>query len=112
MRILTGLRAWTVQRATAVFMLGFLFWLAATLLIRPPQGYEQWRALVAQPAASAAFAIFFLALLFHAWVGLRDVVLDYVHRPAVRVAALGLVAGAFFAIGAWLALVLAALQLR
>jgi len=112
MRILTGLQAWTVQRASAVFMLGFLLWLAATLLIRPPEGYEEWRALVARPAESAAFAVFFLALLLHAWVGVRDVVLDYVHRAAVRIAVLGLVAGGLFAIGAWLALVLASLQLR
>lgn len=112
MRILTGLRAWTAQRATAVFMLGFLLWLAATLLARPPESYEQWRALVAQPLESAAFALFFLALLIHAWVGVRDVVLDYVHRAAVRIAVLGLVAGALLATGTWLALALAPLQLR
>jgi len=110
MRLLTGLRAWTVQRVTAVFMLGFLLWLAATLLVSPPESYERWRSLVAEPAASAAFAVFFLALLAHAWVGARDVVLDYIHRPGARVVVLALVLAALFLIGAWLGLALAALQ--
>jgi succinate dehydrogenase / fumarate reductase membrane anchor subunit len=112
MRLLTGSRAWTVQRATAVFMLGFLLWLAGTLLVSPPGGYEQWRAMVARPAASAGFAVFFAALLAHAWVGIRDVVLDYVHRPWARAVVLALVAAALFTIGAWLGLALAALHVN
>lgn len=112
MRLLTGLRAWTVQRATAVFMIGFALWLAATLLVSPPDGYGHWREMVARPATSAAFAVFFAALLAHTWVGVRDVVLDYVHSPTTRAAALALVAGALLALGAWLALALAALHIR
>jgi succinate dehydrogenase / fumarate reductase membrane anchor subunit len=110
MRLLTGLRAWTVQRASALFMLGFLSWLAGALLVSPPDGYEQWRAMVARPAASAGFAVFFAALLAHAWVGVRDVVLDYVHSPPARAVVLALVAAALFTLGAWLGLALAALH--
>ena len=110
MRLLTGLRAWTLQRATAVFMLGFLLWLAGALLVSPPDGYEQWRAMVARPAASAAFLAFFVAVLMHAWIGVRDVVLDYIHSPGARAIVLALVAAALFAIGIWLALALAALH--
>jgi succinate dehydrogenase / fumarate reductase membrane anchor subunit len=110
MRLLTGLRAWTVQRASALFMLGFLLWLAGALLVSPPDHYEDWRAMVARPAASAGFSVFFAALLAHAWVGIRDVVLDYVHRPEARAVVLALVAAALFTIGAWLGLALAALH--
>lgn len=110
MRLLSGLRAWTVQRASALYMLGFLAWLAAALLAAPPEGYVQWRAMVARPAASAAFAVFFAALLAHAWVGMRDVVLDYVHGTALRATVLALAAGALLAAGAWVALALAALH--
>ena len=110
MRLLTGLRAWTVQRVTAVFMLGFLLWLAGALLVSPPHGYEHWRAMVARPLTSAGFAVFFAALLGHAWVGVRDVVLDYVHRPAARAVVLALAAATLVTIGAWLGLALAALQ--
>jgi succinate dehydrogenase / fumarate reductase membrane anchor subunit len=110
MRRLTGLRAWTVQRATAVFMLGFLLWLTGALLVSPPDGYEAWRAMVARPAASAGFAVFFAALLAHGWVGIRDVVLDYIHGARARAAALAFVAAGLFTIGAWLGLALAALR--
>ncbi|MGH8681311.1 MAG: succinate dehydrogenase, hydrophobic membrane anchor protein [Burkholderiales bacterium] len=110
MRLLTGLSAWTAQRASAVFMLGFLLWLAGALLVSPPDGYEQWRAIVARPAASAGFSVFFAAVLVHAWVGVRDVVLDYVHHPRARAAVLAVVAAALFTIGVWLGLALAALH--
>ena len=110
MRLLTGLRAWTVQRATAVFMLGFVLWLASALLVSPPDSYEHWRAMVAQPAVTTGFSVFFAALLVHAWVGVRDVILDYVHPLGARAVALALVAAALFTIGAWLALALTALH--
>lgn len=110
MRLLTGLRAWTVQRATAVFMLGFVLWLVGALLVSPPESYEHWRVMVARPAASAGFSVFFAALLVHAWVGVRDVILDYVHPLGARAVALALVAAALFTIGSWLALALTALH--
>ena len=110
MSLLTGLRARTVQRATAVFMLGFVLWLVGALLVSPPESYEHWRAMVARPAASVGFSVFFAALLVHAWVGIRDVVLDYVHPTGARAVVLALVAAALFTIGAWLALALTALH--
>ncbi len=93
-------------------MLGFLLWLGAVLLVSPPAGYAEWRAMVARPATGAAFGLFFAALLAHAWVGMRDVVLDYVHHPRMRAAALALVALALLGIGVWVALALAALGAR
>lgn len=110
MRLLTGLRAWTLQRATALFMFGFLLWLATGLLVSPPGGFDEWRAMVARPAASAAFLVFFVAVLMHAWIGVRDVVLDYVHGLGARAIVLALVAAALLAIGVGLALALAALH--
>ena len=108
MRLLTGLRAWTLQRVTALLVLGLLVWLVGAMLISPPADYEQWRAMVARPATSAAFAILFAAVLLHAWVGVRDIVLDYVHAPAARALVLAVTAGTLSAIGVWLALALAA----
>jgi succinate dehydrogenase / fumarate reductase membrane anchor subunit len=112
MRLLTGLRAWAVQRASAVFMLGFLLWLAGALLVSPPDDFEQWRAMVARPAASAAFLVFFVAVLMHAWIGVRDVVLDYVHSPRAQAIVLALAATTLFTTGVWLVLALGALHIR
>lgn len=112
MSLLTGLRAWTLQRASALVVLLFLLWLAGMLLVSPPHGYEQWRGMVARPAVSTAFALFFAAILLHAWVGARDVALDYLHHPLVRAAALVVIGVALLATAMWLALALAALHLR
>lgn len=112
MRLFTGLRAWTVQRASALLLLACALWLGVRLVVSPPQGYVAWRAFVAQPAASAAFALAFAALLAHAWVGLRDIVLDYVHSPAARAALLFVAAVVLLASATWFALALAALRVR
>lgn len=48
-----------------------------------------------------ATTAFFAALLAHAWVGLRDVLMDYVQAMAVRVALLGLVGFGLTAVGVW-----------
>ncbi len=100
-RPLSGLPAWLVQRLSAVFMLGFVVFVLAHFLVDPPQSYETWRGWVASPGVSMAAAMFVAALSTHAWVGLRDVTLDYVTPLAARVAALSLIAAALLAMAAW-----------
>jgi len=110
MNLLSGLRAWAVQRVSAVLLLGFVLWFAARLLLAPPDSYDQWRALVAHPTAEIALTIFFAALLAHAWVGVRDIVLDYVRWRPLRAAILVGVAAGLLATAA--AIALAALHAR
>jgi succinate dehydrogenase / fumarate reductase membrane anchor subunit len=45
--------------------------------------------------------VFFAALLLHAWVGLRDVVLDYIKPLALRVGVLALLGFALLAVAMW-----------
>ena len=104
---MTGLRAWFAQRLSAVYMLGFLIFLLAHLSLDPPRSYQSWHAWVLGPWTGVAFLLFFAALLLHSWVGVRDVVLDYVHPIAARFAVLALVAIGLLAIGAWVARILA-----
>lgn len=80
----TGLAAWWVQRASAVYMLGFAIFLLATFAFDPVHDYAQWRHWVRRPGVSIALATFFAALLSHMWVGLRDVLLDYAKPPALQ----------------------------
>jgi succinate dehydrogenase / fumarate reductase membrane anchor subunit len=97
--VLTGLRAWLVQRVTAVYLLGFLLYFIAHFLFAGPDDYDAWRSYVAQGWVKLLVLAAFVALLLHAWVGLRDVMLDYAKPVATRVVALPLVAGALIAIG-------------
>lgn len=84
----SGLRAWLVQRFTAVYMLLFLVLALACFAFNAPHSYREWQLWITNPLAAAATALFFVALLLHAWVGLRDVMMDYVKPLPLRVALL------------------------
>ena len=58
------------------------------------------------PVNRIVTGLFVLALLLHAWVGMRDVILDYVHNTVVRIFALSLVLAVLFGSGFWCAKVL------
>ena len=104
----TGLPAWLVQRASAVYMLLCIVGLLMFLAVHPLHSYAEWKSWVARPAITFAIGLFFAALLAHMWVGLRDVLLDYarpdwLRRVLLWLVALGLCAGA--ASMAWLLVV-------
>lgn len=83
-------------------MLAFLGFVLSHFLFDPPQSYDTWRRWVGHPGISVAAFLFFAALLTHAWVGLRDVTLDYVKPLAARVAVLALIALALTGAGIWI----------
>ena len=108
MRIFSGQRAWVLQRATAIVVLLLLTVGAAALLVGPPLSFERWQALATSAHGAVLIVVFFAALCMHAWVGARDVVLDYIHAPAVRLPLLALIAIILMAIVIRVALTLAA----
>ena len=79
-----GLADWLLQRLTAVVMALYTLGLAACLLARPPASYADWRSLFAGNFARLATMFFVAALLYHAWVGMRDIVMDYVKPTGMR----------------------------
>ncbi len=87
----TGLRAWVVQRFSAVYLAGFVLYVLACWSQRVETGYTAWRAWMAEPLHWVATLVFVVALLLHAWVGMRDVLLDYVRPLALRLLMLALV---------------------
>ena len=97
----SGLRAWWVQRLSAVYMLIFVVSLLVWLAVHPPQSADSWRHWVARPVVTLAFLVFFTALLAHTWVGLRDVLLDYARPAGVRNLLLAFVALGLLAMALW-----------
>lgn len=106
----TGLRAWWVQRMSAVYMLLFVLFLLYSFALRPLQAFPQWHAWMARPGISSAFLVFFAALLGHMWVGLRDVLLDYAKPASLRRSLLAAVALILLSLGVWLLSILLRLQ--
>jgi succinate dehydrogenase / fumarate reductase membrane anchor subunit len=81
-----GLRDWLVQRVSAVVMALYTVLLTVVLAAAPPLDYAAWKALFAQQWMRFATLLFFLSLFLHAWVGVRDILMDYVHPTGVRLA--------------------------
>ena len=100
-RAIAGLHTWLLQRVTAVYMQCFIVFLLAHFLLDPPQSYLAWHAWMRGPVVSIATFVFCVALLTHMWVGVRDVILDYVKPLAIRVAALTLFGLGLIGLGAW-----------
>ncbi|MCC4115998.1 succinate dehydrogenase, hydrophobic membrane anchor protein [Aromatoleum toluclasticum] len=98
MRLFLGQRAWVLQRLTALVLLFLLALGAATLLIAPPFAYERWYALATSTHGAVLIVVFFATLALHGWIGVRDIALDYVHAPFLRLAVLTVVGVILFAI--------------
>ncbi|MDE2401893.1 MAG: succinate dehydrogenase, hydrophobic membrane anchor protein [Burkholderiales bacterium] len=107
---LTGMKAWWVQRVSALYMLLFVLFLLYSFERQPLQAFPQWHAWLARPSTSVAFLVFFAALLGHMWVGLRDVLLDYAKPARLCGWLLAAVALSLLGLGIWLLWILVRLQ--
>jgi succinate dehydrogenase / fumarate reductase membrane anchor subunit len=79
-----GLKDWLAQRVTALIMAVYVIVFVGILLACPPQRYEGWRALFSNQFMRIATLVFFLSLFWHAWIGVRDILMDYVKPTGVR----------------------------
>ncbi len=80
----SGFTEWLLQRATALYLAGFLLYVLVRLAIDPPADYSVWRAWFAHGPVRIAWALAFASLLIHSWTGLRSVFIDYLHSTAWR----------------------------
>ena len=106
----TGLKAWWVQRVSAVYMLLFVLFVLYSFALQPLHEFSRWHAWVARPGTSVAFLVFFAALLGHMWVGLRDVLLDYAKPAGLRRGLLAAVALGLLGLCVWLLVIVLRLQ--
>lgn len=96
-----GLRAWLIQRVTAVYLGLFTLYLLWLFLVSPPSGYIAWSAWAGHPLVGIGLSLYVIAVLLHAWVGMRDVLIDYVHPVGLRLTLLGLMAFGLLGCGLW-----------
>lgn len=96
-----GLGSWLGQRITAVVIALYTLLLAGALLAVRPGAYPQWRALFAPGWMKFATFLFVVSLCYHAWVGMRDIFMDYVKPPGVRLFCHALVALLLIGYAGW-----------
>ena len=101
-----GWKDWLVQRVTAVIMVLYTLWMLAVTLYNGGIDYALWQALFANGAFRIATLLFGLALLWHAWIGMRDIWMDYIKPTAVRLTLEVMTFVVLVAYAAWLAQIL------
>ena len=80
-----GFRDWLAQRVTGALMALFtVVVLAQVILTSGPIGYEQWAGIFARQWMKFLTFSVIIALAFHAWVGMRNIWMDYIKPVGVR----------------------------
>jgi succinate dehydrogenase / fumarate reductase membrane anchor subunit len=80
-----GLRDWLAQRVTAVLMALFTVTvLAQVIFSKGPIGYDKWAGIFSAQWMKALTFTIILALLYHVWVGMRDIWMDYIKPTWLR----------------------------
>ena len=81
-----GLRDWMAQRVTAVLMALFTVALIVQLLLPGEMGYGKWLNIFSSQWMKLLTFVTIVALIYHVWVGMRDVLMDYVKPVGVKLA--------------------------
>lgn len=80
-----GLRDWLSQRITAALMVLFTaLVLVQVLMIRGPIGYDAWAGIFAAQWMKVLTFSVIIALIYHVWVGMRDIWMDYIKPVWLR----------------------------
>jgi succinate dehydrogenase / fumarate reductase membrane anchor subunit len=79
-----GMKDWLAQRVTAVIMVLYTAILLIAFLTGQNFTYEGWAGLFAQQWFKLISAVTLLGLFYHAWVGMRDIWMDYVKAVGLR----------------------------
>ncbi len=101
-----GLKDWIVQRATAVIMAVYSVVMAGVLLVLRPSTFEAWREVMSCGLVKFATFLFFVSLFYHAWIGVRDIWMDYVKPVGLRLTLHVLTVTALVGYTAWAAAIL------
>ena len=81
-----GLRDWLSQRVTALLMALYTVVLIVQVLLPGELGYDRWGAIFSSQWMRVLTFVVIVAMLYHVWVGMRDVWMDYIKPVGVRLA--------------------------
>jgi succinate dehydrogenase / fumarate reductase, membrane anchor subunit len=96
-----GWRDWLSQRVTAVVMVLYTLLVFGIVVWHGGLDYSVWKGLFASNAFKLATFLFMVSLFFHAWVGVRNIAMDYVKPTGWRLAVQMIVIGMLIAYAGW-----------
>jgi succinate dehydrogenase / fumarate reductase membrane anchor subunit len=79
-----GTGDWLLQRLTAVVMAGYTIFLVLAMVAHRPLNYAAWKATFSETWFQVGTMLFVASLLYHAWVGMRDILMDYIKPTGLR----------------------------
>jgi succinate dehydrogenase / fumarate reductase membrane anchor subunit len=101
-----GMRTWILQRLTALYLFAYLVAFGIYLASRPIADYADWHSRFTEPLANIATLLFFYALILHAWIGVRDILIDYVHHSSLRLVLWALISLVLVIMAIWVSMLL------
>lgn len=101
-----GMRTWLLQRLTAIYMLLYGIGFGVYIACQTITDYASWHVLFVHPFANIATLMFFFSILYHAWVGIRDILIDYIKWSSVRFMLWTMVTALLIALGVWVIMIL------
>ena len=81
-----GVGGFLLQRLTAIVLTVFVLFLLLRVVFSGPLGYDGWAGLFVPLWMKIVALVALLALFYHAWIGVRDIWMDYVKPTGIRVA--------------------------
>lgn len=96
-----GLRDWLAQRITAIVMAVYTLMLLTALVSLPQIDYGHWKAMWQLPLLRYMTVLFLVSLFIHAWVGIRNIFMDYIKDASLRLTLYVLVILALVSYMAW-----------
>lgn len=79
-----GLKDWLAQRVTAVIVALYSLVLFAVWVTAGELDFASWRALFDAPWLKVLTLVAMIALVWHAWIGVRDIYMDYIKPTWIR----------------------------
>jgi len=101
-----GMRTWILQRLTALYMLLYLIVFGFVVYSQPQHDYVSWHSLFDSLFANIATLLFFFSILFHAWIGVRDILIDYIHVAVLRYVLWVLLTLSVITMGIWISMLM------
>jgi succinate dehydrogenase / fumarate reductase membrane anchor subunit len=79
-----GWKDWLIQRVTAVIMALFSLVILGFFMVHGSVGYGEWNQLFSSQIVRILALLFLLSVFYHAWIGIRDVLMDYIKPVGLR----------------------------
>ncbi|CFR10195.1 MULTISPECIES: succinate dehydrogenase membrane anchor subunit [Yersinia] len=79
-----GVHDWLLLRASAIVITLYVLYILGFVVIVPDITYEIWRGFFASHITKVFTLLTLLSILAHAWIGLWQVLTDYIKPIAIR----------------------------